>query len=172
MDTILHEWAELEVGPGAGSVADLTTWLFEDDSFAPVAKLTAQGAQSAVSDHLGTPLALYDGQGNATWEMMLDSYGAVRQGKEKAQDCPFRYQGQYEDVETGLYYNRFRYYDPEVGSYISQDPSSLVGGLGLYNYVQNPTGLIDAFGLAPTPPTPPISLDEALQRGAVSSPLK
>lgn len=38
-----------------------------------------------------------------------DSYGAVSQGRGQAQDCPFRYPGQYEDQETGLYYNRFRY---------------------------------------------------------------
>jgi RHS family protein len=42
-------------------------------------------------------------------------------------DCPFRYQGQYEDSETGLYYNRFRYYDPSTGAYISQDPIGLAG---------------------------------------------
>jgi RHS repeat-associated protein len=126
-DQPLHEWAELVVEPGAGSVAELTTWLFEEGSFIPVAKLTGQGAQSVVSDHLGTPLALYDGRGQVTWEMALDSYGAVRQGKGKAQDCPFRYQGQYEDVETGLYYNRFRYYDPQTGGYISQDPIRLGG---------------------------------------------
>jgi RHS repeat-associated protein len=126
-DQPLHEWAELVVGPGPGSVAELTTWLFEEGSFIPVAKLTGQAAQSVVSDHLGTPLALYDGRGQVTWEMALDSYGAVRQGKGKAQDCPFRYQGQYEDVETGLYYNRFRYYDPQTGGYISQDPIRLGG---------------------------------------------
>ena len=42
-------------------------------------------------------------------------------------DYPFRYQGQYEDSETGLYYNRFRYYDPSTGAYISQDPIGLAG---------------------------------------------
>ncbi|EFI16444.1 Rhs family protein [Bacteroidetes oral taxon 274 str. F0058] len=40
-------------------------------------------------------------------------------------DCPFRYQGQYEDSETELYYNRFRYYSPDEGMYISQDPIEL-----------------------------------------------
>ena len=44
---------------------------------------------------------------------------------------PFRYQGQYEDIETGLYYNRFRYYSPESGTYISQDPIRLAGGTGV-----------------------------------------
>jgi RHS repeat-associated protein len=116
----LHEWSELEVGPGAGSISDVITWLFEEESFAPLAKLTAKGAHSVVCDHLGTPLELNDSKGAKTWQSQLDSYGAVREGKGKPQDCPFRYQGQYEDTETGLYYNRFRYYDPEVGSYISQ----------------------------------------------------
>jgi len=146
-DKPLHEWHELEVGLGAGSIQDLTTWLFEDDSFAPAAKLTSQGAQSVVCDHLGTPLTMYDGQGRATWEMSLDSYGGVRQGRGKAQDCPFRYQGQYEDTETGLYYNRFRYYDPEAGQYISQDPASLRGGIKLYAYAHNPNSYVDEFGL-------------------------
>ena len=150
-DKPLHEWSELEVGPGAGAAQDLATWLFEDDSFAPAAKLTAQGAYSVVCDHLGTPLTMYDGQGRATWEMSLDSYGGVRQGRGKAQDCPFRYQGQYEDTETGLYYNRFRYYDPETGQYISQDPIRLDGGYNLYGYVKNANGWVDVLGLSGNP---------------------
>lgn len=148
-DQPLHEWSELEVGPGADSIKDLTTWLFADDSFAPVAKLTADGrAQSVVGDHLGTPLSMYDGQGRATWELALDSYGAVRQGQGRAQDCPFRYQGQYEDTETGLYYNRFRYYDTETGQYISQDPIRLKGGSKLYGHVHNPLNWVDVLGLS------------------------
>jgi RHS repeat-associated protein len=129
----LHEWQAVEVGPDANSVSEVLTWLFEEESFAPVAKLTAQDSYSVVSDHLGTPLALYNEKGMLAWTMALDTYGAVRQGKGRAQDCPFRYQGQYEDTETGLYYNRLRYYDPEVGCYISQDPIQLEGGLGLYS---------------------------------------
>ena len=144
---VLHEWSELEVGPGAGSAGEVLTWLFEEDSFAPVAKLTAQGAYSVVCDHLGTPLELYDAQGRKTWQAQLDSYGAVREGRGQARDCPFRYQGQYEDQETGLYYNRFRYYDPQTGSYISQDPIGLGGGNKLYGYVKNPMILIDPSGL-------------------------
>ncbi|MWP50417.1 RHS repeat-associated core domain-containing protein, partial [Gilliamella sp. Lep-s21] len=48
---------------------------------------------------------------------------------------PFRQPGQYEDVETGLYYNRFRYYNPESGIFISSDPISILGGLNTYAYV-------------------------------------
>lgn len=143
----LHEWNELEVGSKEGSISDLITWLFEDASLVPTAKLTQHGAYSVVSDHLGTPLELYNQHGTKTWQAQLDSYGQVRQGQGKPQDCPFRYQGQYEDTETGLYYNRFRYYDPETGSYISQDPIGLEGGSRLYSYVQDPTLWTDPFGL-------------------------
>jgi RHS repeat-associated protein len=147
-DKPLHEWTELEVGPGAGSAGEVLTWLFEEDSFAPLAKLTTQGAYSVVCDHLGTPLSLHDAQGVTTWELQLDSYGSVRQGRGRAQDCPFRYQGQYEDVETGLYYNRFRYFDPQTGAYISQDPIGLEGNKSnLYGYVDDPTTYVDVFGL-------------------------
>ncbi|MDR1603073.1 MAG: RHS repeat-associated core domain-containing protein [Tannerella sp.] len=55
-------------------------------------------------------------------------------------DCPFGYQGQYEDSETGLYYNRFRYYDPSSGAYLSQDPIGLAGitrhSVGMYMIMQ------------------------------------
>lgn len=62
--------------------------------------------------------------------------------------CPFRYAGQYFDSETNLCYNRFRYYSPEIGNYLSQDPIGLQGGSRLYGYVHNPNGWIDQFGLS------------------------
>ncbi len=62
--------------------------------------------------------------------------------------CPFAYQGQIIDKETGLYYNRFRYYSPEEGLYISQDPIGLEGGIKFYSYVHDPNDWIDPLGLA------------------------
>lgn len=63
-------------------------------------------------------------------------------------DCPFRYQGQYEDSETGLYYNRFRYYSPDTGLYLSQDPIGLAGGNPtIYGYVFDSNIQIDPLGL-------------------------
>jgi RHS repeat-associated protein len=104
-----------------------------------------------VCDHLGTPLELYDQQGTKTWQAELDSYGQMRKVSGSQEACPFRFQGQYEDTETGLYYNRFRYYDPEVGQYISQDPVGLQGGSRPYGYVHDPTSYVDPLGLAPWP---------------------
>ncbi|WP_158978790.1 RHS repeat domain-containing protein [Cellulophaga sp. L1A9] len=67
-------------------------------------------------------------------------------------DCPFRYQGQYEDVETGLFYNRFRYYNAEEGVFISQDPIRLESGEpNFYSYVRDSNSEIDPFGEAGMP---------------------
>jgi RHS repeat-associated protein len=65
-------------------------------------------------------------------------------------DCPFRYQGQYEDSETGLYYNRFRYYDADMGGYLSQDPIGLDGGRAFYSYVKDVNYFVDRLGLVET----------------------
>ncbi|MFE1573450.1 RHS repeat-associated core domain-containing protein [Comamonas odontotermitis] len=63
-------------------------------------------------------------------------------------DQSIRFQGQWHDVETGLHYNRFRYYDPEVGRFIHQDPIGLDGGNNLYQYAPNPLNWLDPLGLA------------------------
>lgn len=76
--------------------------------------------------------------------------GVAKVDEGAASDCPWRWQGQYEDEETGLYYNRFRYYDPQRGDYISQDPTRLWGlspGATLYSYTGDPLIWIDVFAL-------------------------
>jgi RHS repeat-associated protein len=101
----------------------LITWVFEEGTFVPAAKIRADQRLSIVSDYMGTPEAMYREDGEKVWTCELNSYGKVRSFKGQSKtDCPFRYQGQYEDAETGLYYNRFRYYSPDEGMYISQDP--------------------------------------------------
>ncbi len=66
---------------------------------------------------------------------------------EEAPEQNLRFQGQYFDAETGLHYNRFRYYDPDCGRFVSQDPIGLFGGYNLYQYAPNPTNWIDPWGL-------------------------
>ncbi|MCP9270521.1 DUF3990 domain-containing protein, partial [Xenorhabdus sp. XENO-1] len=61
--------------------------------------------------------------------------------------CNLRFMGQYADAETGLYYNRFRYYDHETGQYLTPDPLNLGGGFNPYGYVHNPVRFVDPFGL-------------------------
>ena len=143
----LHEWQEVSSDT---EKADITTWLFEQNTFIPAAKLAANGESfSIVSDYLGTPLQAFDNNGNKVWEQELDIFGRKRRkDNNNSSFIPFKYQGQYEDVETGLYYNRFRYYEPNTGTYISQDPIGLVGGNPtLYGYVFDPNIQIDLYGL-------------------------
>ena len=139
----IHEWVENE----NESQNKLITWVF-NDGFIPMSKITSEGNYSIVSDYLGTPVEAYDKDGNKVWAAELDIYGRIKTTEGNADFIPFRYQGQYSDSETGLYYNRFRYYDPMDGQYITQDPIGLAGSNPtLYGYVHNPLAWIDPFGL-------------------------
>jgi len=72
---------------------------------------------------------------------------AEQSAHEAALNCPIRFQGQWENAESGLYYNRHRYYDPLVGQYMSPDPLGIVGGTRPNGYVENPNSYIDPLGL-------------------------
>lgn len=127
---------------------NVITWVYDGQSFTPVAKVTEQERYTIVHDYLGTPTQAYDSKGKLVWEMLLDVYGNAKEYAGEKCFIPFRYQGQYEDNEAGLYYNRFRYYDPKLGNYISQDPIRLAGGNPtLYAYVNNINKCVDTFGL-------------------------
>jgi RHS repeat-associated protein len=137
----VHEWTD-------DDVAAPTTWVFDPDSDEPAAKLTSDGKNlSIVSDFLGTPEQMIDEAGRLAWKAQLDVYGVPTSDVGSAADCPWRWPGQYHDAETGLYFNRFRYYDPARGDYISQDPIGLGGGTAPYAYAPDPTTWIDLFGL-------------------------
>ena len=135
-------------GERVGVRGDLITWIFEPESFAPIAKLTGNEQHSIITDHLGTPTAMLDQSGKTLWSADISIYGELRNVVGDKHACPFRWPGQYEDAETGLYYNRFRYYDPDAGEYTSQDPIGLEGGSRLSGYVRDPLTWIDTFGLA------------------------
>ena len=146
----LHEQQLKETAPNlAYEKMPLITWVFEEGTFIPAAKITDTQKLSIATNYMGTPEAMYAEDGQAVWKCELNSYGKVRsyEGDTKTA-CPFRYQGQYEDAETGLYYNRFRYYSPEEGVYISQDPIGLFSGnFSFYSYVINLNILTDPLGL-------------------------
>ncbi|WP_245587357.1 RHS repeat-associated core domain-containing protein, partial [Comamonas composti] len=80
-------------------------------------------------------------------------WAAGRAGASSAQQVRnhLRFQGQYFDEETGLHYNRFRYYDPHCGRFVSRDPIGLAGGINFHRYAPNPTGWVDPLGLKTCP---------------------
>ncbi|MFY0731866.1 RHS repeat-associated core domain-containing protein, partial [Pseudomonas sp. NFX15] len=79
------------------------------------------------------------------------AYGKLREvshGGGEPLEQPLRFQGQYCDAESGLHYNRHRYYHPDLGRYLTPDPVKLAGGLNPYQYTRNPTGWVDPLGLS------------------------
>jgi RHS repeat-associated protein len=104
---------------------------------------------SFITDHLGSPSSAFDAAGTRVWDASVSLYGEQLNRVGDPAFCPFRFPGQYEDSETGLLYNYYRYYDPQSGIYLSQDPIGLLGGNRPYSYVGNPTLDVDPFGLAP-----------------------
>jgi RHS repeat-associated protein len=141
-DVLLHE-----IAPGGV----VTTWYHDPESFAPVAKEQSGRLWWVVTDQIGTPTELIEERdGGITWQGRIDLWGKMAVEVERT-GCPIRWPGRYEDEETGLYYNQWRYYDPGIGRYISQDPIRLIGGLSLYRYVDDPLLWIDPSGLAACP---------------------
>ena len=147
-NNIIHEWVEVNQGQPPQNIQ---TWLFEDGTFTPFAKLTENKSYAVVTDHLGSPKELINQNGKVAWKATLDMYGMVRSqagGTTTDSKCNFRFPGQYEDEETGLCYNRFRYYMPSEGMYTQRDPIGLAGGNPtVYGYTWNSLTQVDPFGL-------------------------
>jgi RHS repeat-associated protein len=152
-------------------------YLFEPRSFVPLATVQDEKTYWYQCDQVGAPQELTDQEGRIVWAANYKVWGEATLRKTGTDDAvgysrrrqiepppvleqPFRFQGQQFDEETGLYYNRFRYYDPCVGRFVSQDPIGLWGGNNLFIYAPNPLGWDDPLGLAkkkncPSCPCPP-----------------
>ncbi|SHH18864.1 RHS repeat-associated core domain-containing protein [Pectobacterium carotovorum] len=104
------------------------------------------------SSQNGEPQALYRPDGTLRWQAPKSTLWGQRQGStEDPADPGLAFAGQYRDTESGLCYNRFRYYDPAGGCYVSPDPIGIAGGENNYGYVPNPVCWVDPFGLAKCP---------------------
>ncbi|MVW98375.1 type IV secretion protein Rhs, partial [Pseudomonas sp. PB100] len=132
------------------------SYLYEPDSFRPLALLDGFGPTDTQPyhyqlDHLGTPQELTDPDGEIVWSAHYRAYGQISRLDKGKIDNPLRFQGQYFDQESGLHYNRHRYYNPDIGRYLTPDPVKLAGGINAYQYVPNPTGWVDVLGLSTCP---------------------
>lgn len=175
--------------------ASIATYVYEPDSYVPLARLDEKGkptdtgglgtADDAIAprqsvnddnyrpgevryfhtDQVGLPEELSNTEGNLCWRASYKTWGNTvseqwvvtaldgRPVQEKTQpeiEQNLRFQGQYLDRDTGLHYNTFRFYDPDIGRFINPDPIGLLGGHNLHSYVPNPTAWIDPWGWAVT----------------------
>ncbi|MDF3300129.1 putative T7SS-secreted protein [Streptomyces tropicalis] len=102
-----------------------------------------------VSDLSGSPCELVDESGEIAWHARSTNWGKLSWSVESRAYTPLRFPGQYFDSESGLNYNYLRYYDPEVGRYISLDPLGLAPAANPVGYVDRPAVSCDPLGLAP-----------------------
>ena len=119
------------------------------------------------TDQVGLPEELSNAQGQLVWQATYKTWGNTQaeewklveadgskthpldagdQPESEAKHQNLRFQGQYLDRDTGLHYNTFRFYDPDIGRFISPDPIGLEGGINLGSYSPNPIGWIDPWG--------------------------
>ncbi|MFL6449154.1 MAG: RHS repeat-associated core domain-containing protein [Bryobacteraceae bacterium] len=145
--TIEYVWDDF-VPVHERTTSGVTTWLYEPMTYRPIAKLSGERVFNCVNDQIGVPRELVSSTGDVAWSAAQTVWGEPVNSNQDS-ECPIRFQGQWFDSESGLCYNRFRYYDPERSTFISPDPAGLNGSLRLYEYPRDPLGYIDPSGLVP-----------------------
>ncbi|MDR0243716.1 MAG: DUF6531 domain-containing protein [Burkholderia sp.] len=147
--------------PDAGRVKE---WIYYPETFRPLAMVNCDLAAGGVSKQAtgraapglewtyfyqngpnGAPVRMHDASGQVIWEVRYRSIEGAEHWE--GSDQPLRLQGQDFDAESGLHYNRYRYFDPSTCSFISQDPVGLEGGLNLYGYAPATNNWVDPLGL-------------------------
>ncbi len=129
-------------------------YIYVDEGNEPLARVDGEGSLQKIryyhNDLNGLPEQLSEFDGQTVWQARYRVWGSVVEEIREPyylEEQNLRFQGQYLDRETGLHYNTFRFYDPDIGRFTTPDPIGLAGGLNLYTYAPNPLTWIDPFGL-------------------------
>ena len=132
------------------------TYIYTDqDSYEPLAQIFHNNQDETQylayfhNDQIGIPREMTDIHGNLLWYGEYTAWGRLKKDERVYKNAhqPFRLQNQYFDEETGLHYNLMRYYEPEAGRFVNQDPIGLLGGENLYQFAPNTQIWIDVWGL-------------------------
>ncbi|AZE86617.1 Rhs-family protein [Pseudomonas orientalis] len=130
-------------------------YVYEDESgYEPLARVDGIGPLQKIryyhNDLNGLPEQLTEADGHSVWQATYRVWGNTLEEVREPyyiEEQNLRFQGQYLDRETGLHFNTFRFYDPDVGRFTTPDPIGLAGGINTYLYADNPFGWIDPLGL-------------------------
>jgi RHS repeat-associated protein len=127
------------------------------------------------TNQAGAPIRVEDDAGQTVWSARIDPYGKAQVDAGSTIEVPLRFPGHYFDQETGLHYNRFRYYSPDLGRYLQSDPAGLAGGINAYAYPHKPLTIVDVDGLgakrsgrqpkSKNPPPPQVGCNKPLDPG-------
>jgi RHS repeat-associated protein len=147
MADVLHEGALVE------------SYVHEPGGTCPLLRQDETGAHYILPDQNDGPSEEVSAAGGALgWQARKGTWAEGWKHHGHAGGEPFL--GQWFDAESGLHYNRFRYYDPELGRYLSPDPAGLLGGLNGLITVSDPVGYSDRYGLAADGPGCGISQED------------
>ncbi|MHA4970424.1 RHS repeat-associated core domain-containing protein [Pseudomonas extremorientalis] len=128
-------------------------YVYDDDGYEPLARVDGLGPLQKIryyhNDLNGLPEQLTEADGHNVWQATYRVWGNTLEEVREPyyiEEQNLRFQGQYLDRETGLHFNTFRFYDPDVGRFTTPDPIGLAGGINLYLYAANPYGWVDPLG--------------------------
>jgi RHS repeat-associated protein len=147
-------WDGLKMIQETGTNQYSSLYIYTDqNSYEPLARIDKRGNDPERvmyfhTDLNGCPEELTDENGKILWECSFQLWGKrIHEIEHEPIKQNLRYQGQYLDRETGLHYNTFRYYDPDIGRFTQPDPIGLLGGFNLYQYAPNGLTWVDPIGL-------------------------
>ncbi|SDE01176.1 RHS repeat-associated core domain-containing protein [Actinokineospora iranica] len=159
--SVRYAWDGITLAEQIDSAGQATTWNFAPGTFRPLTQTERrrhddddwvdQRFFDIVTDMIGTPVELIDGDGAVAWRNHTTVWGRALGRLASTADTALRFPGQYFDEESGLHYNHQRYYDPEIAQYLSPDPMGAAAGANPFGYAPNPTGASDPLGLALCP---------------------
>ncbi|WP_258166634.1 RHS repeat-associated core domain-containing protein [Pseudomonas poae] len=132
-------------------------YVYEEEGYQPLARVDGIGPLQRIryyhNDLNGLPEQLAEADGHTVWRATYRVWGNTLEEVREPyyiEEQNLRFQGQYLDRETGLHFNTFRFYDPDVGRFTTPDPVGLRGGINLYAYAKNPIAWVDPLGLTCT----------------------
>ncbi|RKN12515.1 DUF6531 domain-containing protein [Streptomyces radicis] len=152
-DTLVEQVGSVPGSPGPIAL----TW--EYDGFRPLTQTERRTDPATraeidsrffviVTDLMGSPAELVDESGTVAWQSRTTLWGITAWPVGSTAHTPLRFPGQYDDPESGLHYNRHRYYDPAIARYLSPDPLGLEPSPHPFGYPPNPLLFIDPLGLS------------------------
>ncbi|MGU9857889.1 RHS repeat-associated core domain-containing protein [Pseudomonas sp. LF245] len=131
-------------------------YVYQDEGYEPLARVDGTGPLQKIryyhNDLNGLPEQLTEADGHDVWRATYRVWGNTLEEVREPyyiEEQNLRFQGQYLDRETGLHFNTFRFYDPDVGRFTTPDPIGLAGGMNAYTYSPNPISWFDPLGLTP-----------------------
>ncbi|EJF0407547.1 sugar-binding protein, partial [Salmonella enterica subsp. enterica] len=158
---VRYQWLGMALSASEKRYADGSPALREQWHYRGGFELLAKEARAANDDTSdfypiligpdGAPQEMYSANGRKVWRRQRSLWGlaaANDASPDARESCDAGFMGQWQDEESGLWYNLHRYYNARTGQYLSPDPLRLAGGLNTYGYVHNPLTWADPYGLA------------------------